>query len=131
MVVCPYCNSEAMFVKGDKIYPNRPDLFGLNFWYCDNGHEAAYVGCHKTNTRLLLTGAEPLGRLADKELRLWKSNAHAVFDPLWKNGKFKSRRRAYNWLADKMKIDVKDAHIGMFDVEQCKRVVQLCKEFKK
>jgi len=126
--ICPYCNSEAQLVKGKKIYPHRPDLHMLNFWYCDNGHDPAYVGCHKASATHLHTGEEPLGRLANAELRKLKSEAHAVFDPLWKNGKFKSRGKAYNWLANTLNIPKVECHIGMMDEQTCKRVIQACQK---
>lgn len=127
-VICPYCNSEAVIVKGDKIYPHRPDLKMLNFWYCDNGHNPAYVGCHKISIQHGYTGEEPLGRLADAKLRRWKSKAHAAFDPLWKEGIFKSRNRAYNWLANKLQISKEECHIGMMSVKQCRQVIEVCNE---
>jgi hypothetical protein len=80
----------------------------------------AWVGTHKNSP----THA-PLGRLANAELRAAKRAAHAAFDPLWKGGQM-SRSKAYALLAQKMGIDPKDSHIGMFDVEQCKTVILLC-----
>lgn len=81
----------------------------------------------------------PLGRLADAELRDWKKRAHAVFDPLWKARAEKRKREegdkyydgrsrgvGYKWLAGQLGIEVKECHIGMFDVETCKRVVEVC-----
>jgi len=128
-VVCSYCNQDASLVKGNKIYPHRKDLSQLNFWYCANGHEAAYVGCHAPSVKHSHTGTEPLGRLANKKLRYWKSQAHRAFDPLWKEGKrkyFKSRKKAYNWLADVLNLEPEECHIGMFDIYYCKRVIEVC-----
>lgn len=53
--------------------------------------------------------------------------AHAAFDPIWKSGQ-KKRGSAYAWLCDRLGIDKKDCHIGMFDVDMCKRVVAACKQ---
>lgn len=78
----------------------------------------AYVGVHKGTDK-------PLGRLADKELRYWKKEAHAAFDPIWKNGAM-YRGKAYLWLAEQMGLRTDETHIGMFDVEQCKKVVSIC-----
>lgn len=79
----------------------------------------AYVGCHKGTNK-------PLGRLANAELRLWKRKAHAAFDPLWKYGVFKGRRKeAYRWLATVMRLPEEKAHIGMFDVAECKRLISI------
>ena len=114
---CPYCNAKADLVTGEVIYPHRPDLFKKFFYNC--APCGAYVGCHPTGD-----GKSPLGRLANAELRRAKSDAHAAFDPLWREGSM-SRHQAYKWLAQQMGIDKSEAHIGMFDVAQCKRVVQI------
>ena len=71
---------------------------------------------------------KPLGRLADAELRKFKMKAHSFFDQVWQRG-YKKRSNAYSWLAEKMSIDKKDCHIGMFDVEKCKRVIEITSEF--
>lgn len=128
IVLCDYCKAPAQKVNGLKLYPHRGDLKRLTFWYCDNGHEPAYVGCHKAHPAHSPGGDTPLGRLANAELREAKKNAHFYFDTLWRNKiKFNNRGRAYRWLADQLKIDAADCHIGMFDVEMCNRVVGLCK----
>lgn len=110
---CPYCGNKSMFHKTSThiyrrdygpVYDCRP---------CN-----AYVGCHKT------TG-NPLGTLANAELRKWRKQAHSMFDPLWKSGKI-SRGKAYSMLASKLGIDKEKCHIGMFDIEFCKRVIDLC-----
>ena len=121
MVDCPYCKESAQLVSGKIIYPHRPDLYNKKFWFCDNGHESAYVGCHGN-------GERPLGRLADARLRQAKSAAHRAFDPLWRNKVFRSRGKAYNWLADKMRLPSSKCHIGMFDINQCQMVVNLSRE---
>jgi len=112
---CPYCNKPAALVRGVKLYPRRKDLSALKFWACMPC--GAWVGCHK--------GTEnPLGRLANAELRLWKQNAHSVFDPLWRSGEM-PRHAAYRWLQDAMHLTPAQAHIGLFDVPACKEVVRL------
>ena len=116
---CPYCTGPSELVTGQVIYPHRPDLFTKWFYQC--APCGAYVGCHPTGT-----GKSPLGRLANAELRRAKSDAHAAFDPLWRNGNM-SRHKAYKFLAREMGVPADKAHIGMFDVAQCKRVVQIAK----
>jgi hypothetical protein len=113
MINCPYCLKPAKLVGGNVIYPHRHDLFDKKFYLCSPCN--AYVGCHPGTDK-------PLGRLADKELREAKSAAHRVFDPLWKSKKMK-RSHAYGLLAGKLGISKAKCHIGMFDVETCKRVV--------
>lgn len=118
-LLCPYCVSEPELVGGEVVYPHRPDLYEKRYYLCRPCD--AYVGCHPGTT-------EPLGRLANSELRKAKQEAHAAFDPKWmlKDGKHR-RKYAYAWLASQLRIDSKDCHIGMFDVETCRRVVEICR----
>lgn len=125
---CPYCSATAVLVGGDVIYPHLPQLARRRFWKCLACADA-HVGCHPDSDR-------PLGRLANKDLRLAKSHAHAVFDPLWEAkierdnvSKGEARSRAYRWLAGALGIDPKDCHIGMMDVETCGRVVTICRPY--
>lgn len=67
--------------------------------------------------------------LANSELRNWKKAAHAAFDPLWKYGPYRGRRNeAYRWLSEKMGTPIEFTHIGMFDVDQCRKVVRIMRE---
>lgn len=120
---CPYCNESSILVDSAKVYGRSYGWMYVCQRYpgCD-----AYVGCHKGTT-------EPLGRLANKELRSAKRAAHDAFDPLWRAkirltgcSKKTARTRAYAWLAGELGISFDDCHIGMFDVETCKRVAELC-----
>jgi len=120
--ICPYCQASAQPTTGREIYPGRADLARLNFWICRPCD--AYVGCHRHNPKHGFYGWEPLGRLADKELRKEKTAAHRAFDQLWRGGVF-SRAKAYRWLSRKMDLPVEETHIGMFDVDQCRQVVAL------
>ena len=116
---CPYCGNNAELVKGSKIYPHRFDLYNKKFYLCEPCD--AYVGCHKDG--------KPLGRLANRDLRRAKMQAHAVFDPLWKDGPL-TRNEAYRWLSKAMNLHPDDTHIGMFDIGDCLRVEQLVKGLK-
>jgi hypothetical protein len=69
----------------------------------------------------------PLGRLANAELRKAKMAAHEAFDPVWKTKRMK-RGEAYAWLAKKLRVNKDGCHIGVFDVEMCRRVVVVCKD---
>lgn len=115
-MTCDYCERPADLVTGVVIYPHLPELADRQFYYCQPCQ--AWVGCHQGGT-----GAVPMGRLANKELRQAKMKAHEAFDTAWR-GRI-SRGRAYRWLAEQLGIDRRKAHIGMFDVAQCDRVVQL------
>ena len=115
-VICNYCGRKAELVDSKEIYGTS---YGI-MYLCRRCN--AYVGCHKGTDR-------PLGRLADDKLRYWKKAAHAVFDPLWRKGRFYGQRSAaYEWLAEQMGLPVEQTHIGMFDVEQCKRAIKIVQE---
>lgn len=121
-IQCPYCQQPARLTNGDEIYPHRADLGHKNFWKCTPCD--AYVGCHDGTTT-------PLGRLADAELRKAKLAAHNAFDPIWR--KFNGNRRrsarsdAYAWLSNALGIPPHETHIGMMDLAQCAKVVELCR----
>lgn len=119
-VLCDYCGQPAELVRGNAIYPDRPDLWALHYWRCTPC--GAYVGCHKAGATGRGDGTQPLGRLADAELRRAKMRAHAAFDPAWRSGRL-SRSRAYARLATALGIPRSRCHIGYFDVAECERVV--------
>jgi hypothetical protein len=123
---CPYCQGEVTFMAN-----SAPIYNGRNFGPIHICHPCrAWVGCHPNTYN-------PLGRLADATLRKAKSNAHRAFDPLWQAiqvrdgiSKGEARARAYRWLAQQLGIDPPACHIGMFDVELCRRVVSVCEPYK-
>lgn len=117
MITCPYCNAETELVTGDVIYPHRIDLRDRQFYLCRPCD--AYVGTHKGTIK-------PLGRLANAELRRSKQEVHAVFDPLWRSGR-KSRRQAYKELAEALGIDRDQCHVGFFDVDMCRKAIEVLK----
>jgi hypothetical protein len=86
-------------------------LHGKRFYSCQPC--GAWVGCHPGTVK-------PLGRLANAELRKAKMHVHAVFDPLWKSGAM-SRSEAYRRLSDALGLPASETHVGMFDVETCRR----------
>jgi hypothetical protein len=136
--VCPYCGQNSEFVDSETIYGKS---YGMIYLCrdCD-----AYVGVHKGKNR-------SLGRLANKELREAKKRAHLYFDHIWKRkiqmgiadepsrkhgrnyAKWRDqcRKSAYTWLSEQLNIEKQYTHIGMFDIEHCEKVVELCKPFYK
>lgn len=120
---CHYCEGKVPLLRfGDEGYPYRKD-FGPTFTCvpCQ-----AWVGCHPGTEK-------PLGRLADAQLRAAKQAAHAAFDPLWKRvvdvgaaSKTKARKTAYRWLAAQLGISPRHTHMGHMDLEQCRRVIEIC-----
>ena len=134
-VACDYCKDPAQLVTGAEIYPHRDDLIDRKYWRCIPC--GAYVGCHKEgdwtfvhHEKVMSDGTLPFGRLANAELRAWKQTAHSALDQLWKNGGTMSRKAAYQWAAKALKLNMDQTHIGMFDVDQCKRLVAALKEKK-
>lgn len=125
--ICPYCGAASEFSPSSAALYHGRDYGPL--WVCRPC--AAWVGCHPGRQIAL-------GRLANKELRGWKMKAHAALDPLWKakaahkrltdpSYSFsKARGKAYHWLAGRLGIDVAACHIGEFDVDTCRKVVEIC-----
>jgi len=122
-ITCPYCKQPAHLVTGCSIYPHRPDLHSRKFWMCKSCD--AYVGCHRQSDKHGKTGMEPLGRLANKDLRFAKSLAHIAFDSIWKTGK-RTRKESYIWLSGQLGIPEDSCHIGLFDEATCMKVVEVC-----
>ncbi len=115
--ICPYCMNQTQYVDSSVVYGRS---YGMIYLCkpCD-----AYVGVHKGTN-------EALGRLADKDLRFWKKEAHKYFDALWRRKKSKgARSRGYAWLAKQLKISPELCHIGMFDIKTCQEAVNLCKPY--
>ena len=127
MVKCDYCGLATSLVTGLHLYPCRTDLKDKLFWKCFDCE--AWVGCHPGTKK-------PLGRLANQELRKWKMLAHEAFDPRWnypgaKTSRSRRRGKAYHWLRHQMGLEKANCHIGMFDVDQCKQVIAICRRKEK
>lgn len=89
-IYCCACEKkvEAELINGQRLYPNRPDLFALPFWLCRTCHGT--VGCHhKTNDP-----TRPLGSLANHGMTKIRRKLHEQMDPLWKGGKI-TRTKLY------------------------------------
>lgn len=112
---CPYCNKEAEFLSSRAFYGTD---YGSNVYVCRPCD--AYVGTQKNSKKAL-------GTMAKADLRKLRKEAHFHFDLLWKKRKM-SRGRAYVWLQEKMNLSSKDAHIGMFNEEQCVKLINMLQE---
>lgn len=108
--VCPYCKQRTEYVDSAVIYSGNS--YGM-IYYCKPCD--AYCGVHKGTDKAL-------GRLANKELRHWKKEAHKHFDLLWKDGHM-TRKEAYRRLGNYLLIPEQYCHIGMFSVFTCQAVV--------
>lgn len=114
--ICPYCGERTVFVSSSEVYFGKD--YGM-IYLCRPCQ--AWVGTHKNSSRAL-------GRIANAELRVYKQKAHACFDRLWKPWRFiipSARNIAYTWLSLRLRVPISRCHIGMFDVEECKHVVDL------
>jgi hypothetical protein len=127
MPTCPYCGNPAILTDSAEVYSGHSYRM---IWLCRPCD--AYVGTHRNSKN-----HEPLGRLANAELRAWKVKAHAAFDPLWRTKmrrenctKQEARQAGYRWLAKQLSITVEECHIGCFDVEMCRRVVEICSVYR-
>jgi len=117
LVVCQYCKREAQKVGGKEIYPHRRDLYEKLFWLCQPCD--AYAGHIHDNVML-----------ANKDLRQARKIAHENFDMLWISKKYQ-RKILYKMLANYMKLDKDNCHIALFNIEQCKKVLEFVSEITK
>ena len=109
-IYCPYCGKEAKWCENKEIYGEN---LGKSYmcYLCKDCD--AYVGCHK-NTR------EPLGTLANKELREWRIRTHRAIDRYWTSN-ICTRKRIYSILKNIFK---KEVHVGESDIEMCKKIIK-------
>lgn len=114
--ICPYCGRESELIDSAEIYNGKS--YGKMYICrpCD-----AYVGC-------LWSSNKALGRLANAELRKYKHEAHNIFDQIWEK-RLMGRHKAYTWLSQQLGTKRSLTHIGMFDVELCKKVIQLSTDY--
>lgn len=119
--ICPYCKTFVKTISETDVYgkeyKGRKVIACKNYPYCDS-----YVGTHDDGTAL--------GRLANKELRNAKKQAHYWFDKIWKDKHLK-RSEAYKWLSEKLNLPSKYTHIGMFSVKTCNDVIFYSKQVLK
>ena len=115
-VKCDYCGKLANFVDSAIVYGTS---YGM-IYYC--ARCKAWVGVHRgTDT--------PLGRLADADLRKLRKIAHAFLDRMWRGNRNMTRADVYRWLSEKMGLPVEETHIGLFDLEQCRKAIDFCKNY--
>jgi len=119
--VCPYCGASSVLCHsvlvyaGDKSY--APIFVCENYPKCD-----AYVSAHQNTL-------QPMGSLANKKLRKLREKVHFKFDVIWRRKKM-TRDEAYIRLASLMGLKIADCHIALFDIEQCKKAIELIEEGK-
>ena len=119
--ICRYCGGRIRLVPVETVYgasTQRLGLAGEKLYQCQNC--GARVGCHRGTTR-------PLGSVANEMLRLKRKETHQVFDAWWK-ARHMTRTQAYKWLSEQFGLAREQAHIGGFEMDQCQRVIDLCRE---
>lgn len=121
--ICRYCGGVIRLVPANIVYGASVDRLGMRnekIYQCQNCN--ARVGCHKGTN-------QPYGNVANEVLRLKRIETHQVFDSFWKQ-RHMSRTAAYKWLAKKMNLTAETAHIGGFEMDQCQKVIDLCRKEK-
>lgn len=121
-LLCPYCKGRVFLKDSSIIYNGRS--YGM-VWVYENYPECdSYVGAHKKTSM-------PKGTLANADLRFLRIKCHDIFDKLWRTGRINriypehipnisNRKRAYLWLSKIMNVE--EAHIGEFNIEQCEKL---------
>ena len=100
--------------KGCYVYGNKAKDGKL--YVCSHFPQCnSYVGVHPGTTNAK-------GKLANKELRQKRIQAHRVFDQIWLNHIF-TKSEAYRWIADKFCLTAKEAHIGEFSTYMCDQLI--------
>jgi len=95
----------------------RPSKFGAGrqYYACTRQGCRGAHGAHQDGT--------PLGIPANQATKNMRMSAHAVFDPLWRNGHM-SRGEAYLWMQNALGMTADEAHIARFDKETCSRLIR-------
>lgn len=121
-IVCGECGA-PMLLKTTTKYTNK-DGSPKKFFGCSR-----YPACTGTHSAHQNSG-KPMGIPADKETKTWRIKAHALFDPYVKKW-FPTRADGYKFLQNVMGMTVKEAHIGKFNIEQCKKLIFLIENSEK
>lgn len=110
-----------MLVSAKELFGERKAT-AARYWVCRPCD--AWVACHPFSD-------EPMGRLANKELRRLRHEAHRVFDLVWQDRHKRSRYNAYSWLSLHLGKPRHLVHIGYFDEEDCRKTIEICTNFLK
>lgn len=100
---CPECGAPMELVDARQ--------FGRPFYACQRYPKCS--GSHGAHP-----DGEPLGIPADQETKEARSDAHALFDQIWRTG-IMGRGKAYRWMQKTLKLSKKDAHISRLNKTQC------------
>jgi hypothetical protein len=120
IIFCCQCTRDvdARLTNGKECYPHRNDLHALPFWMCDECRN--FVGCHHKSKK----PTEPLGCIANRQIKNARKHIHEILDPLWRGGKF-TRKEAYKALSDRLGYDYHTADIRSIDeARKIYRIIQ-------
>lgn len=110
---CRYCGGDVQKVDDEELYG---ESYGSELYLCQDERCQARVGCHPDGS--------PLGILADRELRRWRSVAHEAFDPIhdaWDSDI--SRDGAGYYIQQALDVPEAKTHIGMLNISEVKNLI--------
>ena len=119
-IKCPYCGAQAFLRPASTVRSQAPPdeevYVCARYPVCDT-----YVSAHRESR-------QPLGTLANKQLRGKRRQAHLALNQLWEQG-YMTRKEAYRWLQVQLGLPESEAHIGRFSEYRCEQVIALCHRF--
>ena len=118
-LTCPYCGSATVLRPDSFVY--KENARGKHLYVCSRYPECdAYVSVNEDTL-------EPLGTLANGELRHKRIEAHRAFDQIWRN-RIMTRSNAYRWLREKYGMRADQAHIAQFSDYMCESLIRECQK---
>lgn len=116
---CPYCGAKASLRPASAVYGTTTKVPDSYLYVCDRYPRCdSYVGVHKRTK-------EPMGTLANGDLRNKRIQAHKAFDWMWKSG-LMTKWQAYKWMQGKLALTDEQAHIAKFSEYMCDRLIIEC-----
>lgn len=116
---CPYCGAKAALRPASVVYGAATKVTDSYLYVCDRYPKCdSYVGAHKRTK-------QPMGTLANGDLRNKRIQAHKAFDWMWKSG-LMTKWQAYKWMQGKLALNDEQAHIAKFSEYMCDRLIAEC-----
>ncbi len=120
-VRCPYCGAQAKLRPATAVYGDATINKDTYVYLCDRYPKCdSYVYAHPQSK-------EPMGTLANGDLRHKRILAHRAINKLCKSKKM-TEREVYKFLGYQLGIPFEMTHIASFGEYMCGRVVQVCYE---
>lgn len=121
---CPYCGDTIIVTFEKVVYGRAVSDRGL------------VIACSRYPVCDSYTGWSPMGLyygvpvvLADKQTRKARVEAHEWFDRLWRAPTpLMSRKAAYARLAERFDLPPEQAHIKLFNYDQCQRLIVMVRK---